>query len=230
MTARDHTASANGRGDVRASMVLIFPLLLIYQLAILVVPAVVATDPISRILYSACQGRSGYLLAQAGIATCFLLWIHTSGRVGTLSLAVITPVLMEAIAIAVILWLGLPILVHRLVGLGLGASAVSAIGAGVYEEIVFRLLLVSGAVRVARAAGIQGRWPAVIAVLLASVVFAAAHHVGAAGESFHWAAFCFRALAGIALGTTFWFRSLAHAVYAHVVYDLLVLYTNAGGA
>jgi hypothetical protein len=67
-------------------------------------------------------------------------------------------------------------------------------------------------------------------VLLASVVFAAAHHVGAAGESFHWAAFCFRALAGIALGTTFWFRSLAHAVYAHVVYDLLVLYTNAGGA
>lgn len=48
---------ALGRGDVAASLVLIFPLLLVYQLAIVVVPSVVATDPISRALYTACQGR-----------------------------------------------------------------------------------------------------------------------------------------------------------------------------
>jgi Type II CAAX prenyl endopeptidase Rce1-like len=202
---------------------MVFPLLLIYQLAIVAVPSVVATDPISRLLYVACHGRGGYLLAQAGIAAAFLWWIHATGRSGSLALSVIAPVAIEALAVALVLWVGLPVLVHRLFGLGLGASAISAIGAGVYEELVFRLLLVGGVVLVARSAGLPRRLAAILGVVIGAAVFAAAHHLGAAGEPFSSAAFCFRLLAGLALGATFWFRSLAHAVYAHVAYDLLVL-------
>jgi membrane protease YdiL (CAAX protease family) len=216
-------ATGLGRGDVAASMVMVFPLLLIYQLSIVVVPSVVATDPISRLLFAVCQGRAGYLLTQAAIATVFLAWIHQSGRARALALSAIAPVAVEGLGIAVVLWLGLPLLLHRLFGLGLGASAVGAIGAGVYEELVFRLLLVGGAAKVASAAGVPSRWAAVGAVLLSALVFAAAHHLGRAGEAFAPAAFCFRVLAGVALGATFWMRSLAHAVYAHVAFDLLVL-------
>lgn len=212
-----------GRGDLPASLVIIFPLFLCYQLAIVVVPSVVATDPISRLLYSLCGGRTGYLLSQAAIAFGFLWWLHRSGRRRTLSLPVIAPVVLEAIAIAAVLWLLLPLLVHDLFGLGLGTSIASALGAGLYEELTFRLLVTGGAFYVALALGLGRREAAVFAVLLGALAFAAAHHLGAAGEPFSPAAFCFRALAGLALGATCWFRSFAHAVYAHAAYDLLVL-------
>jgi membrane protease YdiL (CAAX protease family) len=217
---------AFGHGDVATSLVMVFPLLLIYQLCIVVVPSVVATDPISRLLFSACHGRAGYLLTQAAIATAFLAWIHRSGRARALALSAVAPVAVEGLGIAIVLWLGLPLLLHRLFGLGLGASAVGAIGAGVYEELVFRLLLMGGIVTVARAAGVPARVAAIGAALLSAVVFAAAHHLGGAGEAFAPAAFGFRVLAGVALGATFWMRSLAHAVYAHVAFDLLVLVSH----
>lgn len=216
-----------GRGDLPASLVIIFPLFLCYQLAIVVVPSVVATDPISRLLYAACGGRAGYLLAQAAIAFGFLWWLHRSGRSRTLSLPVIAPVVLEALAIAAVLWLLLPLLVHDALGLGvdrrLGTSIASALGAGLYEELTFRLLVSGGAFYVALAIGLGRREAAVLAVLIGALAFAAAHHLGVAGESFSPAAFCFRFLAGVALGATCWFRSFAHAVYAHAAYDLLVL-------
>jgi hypothetical protein len=203
-----------------------FPLFLCYQLAVVVVPSVVATDPISRLLYAVCGGRAGYLLAQAAIAFGFLWWIHKSGRTRTLSLPVIAPVLLESIAIAAVLRLALPLLVHQVLGLGLGTSAASALGAGLYEELTFRLLVTGGAFYVALAIGLGRREAAVLAVLLGALAFAAAHHLGVAGEPFAPAAFCFRFLAGVALGATCWFRSFAHAVYAHAAYDLIVLLTR----
>jgi hypothetical protein len=62
----------------------------------------------------------------------------------------------------------------------------------------------------------------VLAIAASSLVFAAAHHVGAHGEPWTLHAFAFRSVAGAAFGAIFWFRSLAHAVYAHVFYDILV--------
>lgn len=214
---------ALGRGDLAASLVLVFPLLLIYQIAIVFVPSVVASDPISRLLFAVCQGRTGYLLSQAVIAAVFLGWIHATGRARALSLRVIAPVLVESLAIAALLWLTLPLIVHHALGLGLGTSAASALGAGIYEELMFRLLVTGGVLQVALAVGLERREASILAVLLGALAFAAAHHLGGAGESFHTSAFAFRALAGVALGATCWFRSFAHAVYAHVAYDLLIL-------
>jgi membrane protease YdiL (CAAX protease family) len=214
-----------GRGDVATSLVIVFPALLVYQLAIVFVPSVVAVDAVSRALYGACGGRGGYLLVQAALAGAFLLWIHRSGRAGSLSGAVIAPVLAESGGIAALLWLGLPLLVHHALGLGVGASVASALGAGIYEELVFRLLLLGGALRVALACGLSRGLAAALAVTVSALAFAAAHHLGGAAEPWHGAALAFRVLAGLALGATLWFRSLAHAVYAHIGYDLLVLLT-----
>lgn len=222
--ARLASGASVGRGDLAASLALVFPLLLLYQLAIVVSPSVVATDPVSRALFSLCHGRVGYLLVQAAGAAAFLWWLHVSGRARALALAVVGPVALEAGVVALLMWLGLPLLVHHALGLGLGSGVVSAIGAGVYEELAFRLLLVGGLVRVADALGVARRASAPLAVVAAALVFAAAHHLGEAGERWSAAAFAFRALAGAVLGATFWLRSLAHAAYAHVAYDLLVLF------
>jgi hypothetical protein len=52
-------------------------------------------------------------------------------------------------------------------------------------------------------------------------VFSYAHHL--AGEPFHRSVFAYRALAGVVFGLICWHRSLAHAVYAHTLYDVWVL-------
>ncbi len=114
--------------------------------------------------------------------------------------------------------------------MGLGvASVVDALGAGVHEELVFRLLLFGGLVAIlGRSLGPTDQRTAVACALVASsVLFAAAHHAGAHGEPFTMHAFAYRCIAGAAFGMIAWHRSLAHAVYAHTIYDLLV-YWRAG--
>jgi membrane protease YdiL (CAAX protease family) len=101
-------------------------------------------------------------------------------------------------------------------------SIVSAIGAGVHEELVFRLGALTLLVAMFTRASLDRRIAFLAALAISTVLFAAAHHVGAYGEPFTLHAFAFRCVAGIAFALVFWFRSLAHAVYAHVLYDVLV--------
>jgi membrane protease YdiL (CAAX protease family) len=102
---------------------------------------------------------------------------------------------------------------------------ISALGAGVHEELVFRLGGVAGLVALSRRLG--PRISVAFAIAVSSLAFAAAHHIGWRAQAEPWTmhAFAFRAVAGAAFAAIFWFRSLAHAVYAHVLYDLLVALT-----
>src|SRR6185503_11891098 len=133
------------------------------------------------------------------------------------------PVVLEAAIYAFTLGAAISLVLSHLLGLGLGAGqAISALGAGVHEELVFRLGLLGGCVSLLRER--RGAFP--IALVISSLLFAGAHHLGVHGEPFTAHAFAFRALAGAAFGAIFWYRSLAHAVYAHVLYDLVVAATG----
>ena len=111
------------------------------------------------------------------------------------------------------------------------------IGAGVYEEIVFRYILIRGAFALigmdpwrtyfsSHGAWTErvGRiiWPLTVVVLISSFAFAVYHHVGPGGEPLAWGVFAFRALAGLLLAGIFFARGLAAAVYTHAFYDVLV--------
>jgi hypothetical protein len=147
------------------------------------------------------------------------LWIRRGNRWGTLRLEVALPVVLEAAIYAFTLGAAISLVLSKLVGLGVTpGETISALGAGVHEELVFRLGLLAGCVSLLR--GRRGAFP--IALAISSLLFAGAHHLGAHGEPFTAHAFAFRALAGAAFGAIFWYRSLAHAVYAHVLYDLVV--------
>jgi hypothetical protein len=214
-------SSATGRGDLGASLVLIFPLLLAYEIGVLFAGRINGADLVTRAVFAAAGSRAAYLAIHGVIAVGFLIWIRHTRRWGTLRLELAGPVILEAAVYALTLGALVSLLVDHLLGLGLGASSViSALGAGVHEELVFRLALIAGLVALAQP---LGRRPAVaVAIAASSLLFAAAHHVGAQGEPWTAHAFAFRAVAGVAFGAIFWFRSLAHAVYAHVFYDLLV--------
>lgn len=208
-----------GHGDLEASLVLIFPVLLAYEIGVLFAGNVSGADVVTRALYVTLGSRTAYMLVHAAIALVFLLWIRRGNRWSTLRLETALPVLLEAAIYAFTLGAAISLVLSKLLGLGVTpGNVISALGAGVHEELVFRLGLLAGCVSLLRER--RGAFP--IALVISSLLFAGAHHLGAHGEPFTMHAFAFRALAGAAFGAIFWYRSLAHAVYAHVLYDLVV--------
>jgi len=99
---------------------------------------------------------------------------------------------------------------------------VSYIGAGVYEEVMFRLLLVPAALAGFRALEFPSRWAATMAALTTSFVFALAHHVGPAADAFNLFTFSFRAAAGVFFAAVFFLRGIGITVGCHAAYDLMV--------
>jgi membrane protease YdiL (CAAX protease family) len=213
--------TTTGHGDLEASLVLIFPLLLAYEIGVLFAGRVNGADVVTRAVYTIAGSRTAYMLLYAAIAGLFLLWIRRENRYQTLRLEVAAPVILEAAIYALTLGALITIVLDRLLGLGVdGSSVVAALGAGVHEELVFRLGLFAGFV--ALLSGLERRFAVGLALVTSSLLFAAAHHLGVHGEPFTLHAFAFRTLAGAAFGAIFWFRSFAHAVYAHVLYDIVV--------
>jgi hypothetical protein len=125
------------------------------------------------------------------------------------------------------------------------ATAARVLGAAAYEELVFRLGLVSLCVLVAGALlrfllgarDAARRAPSAAAVALAlgaaALCFAAFHlaaftsWLGAGGEAWNAAAFTWRALAGMLLGGLFLARGIGVAAWAHGLFNL-ALYLGAG--
>ena len=212
-----------GHGDLEASLVLVFPVLLAYEIGVLFAGRVNGADVVTRALYATLGSRTLYLLLHAVIAVLFLIWIRGANRWDSLRLEVVAPVFLEALIYALTLGAAITLVLSHLLGMSIGGSSViSALGAGVHEELVFRLGLLAGMVTFLRGGGTDRRIAVAIAFVLSAPLFALAHHAGANGEPFTWHAFAFRTIAGLAFGAIFWFRSLAHAVYAHALYDLIV--------
>lgn len=212
-----------GHGDVVASLVLIFPLLLAYEIGVLFAGQVNGADIVTRALYGVVGTRAAYLLVHAVFALAFLVWIRGDRRWSSLTLEVASPVILEAAIYALTLGALGTLIVERLLGLGFSAgSLVSAIGAGVHEELVFRLGAITLLMAMFTRMAVERRLAFLLSLVISTVLFAAAHHAGTHGEPFTSHAFAFRCVAGCAFGLVYWFRSLAHAVYAHVLYDVLV--------
>ncbi len=100
--------------------------------------------------------------------------------------------------------------------------AVSFIGAGVYEEVMFRLLLVPAAFLAFRMFEFPPKWAAGMAAISTSFLFALAHHVGPSADAFNLFAFSFRAAAGLFFASVFLLRGFGITVGCHAAYDLLV--------
>ncbi len=99
---------------------------------------------------------------------------------------------------------------------------VTFIGAGIYEEVLFRLGLFSVLCFVLRLVLLPKPLAVGIAAVAGSLLFAAAHHVGDAGEPLDAVRFLFRATAGLYFTALYVVRGFGVAVGAHAGYDILV--------
>jgi hypothetical protein len=102
------------------------------------------------------------------------------------------------------------------------ARLIGFLGAGVYEETLFRLGLVPLINRLARLVHAGDLLAGTLAVTGSSLLFSIAHHAGMPGEAFTWYAFIFRWLAGVFFAWVFLVRGFGIAVGTHAAYDVLV--------
>jgi membrane protease YdiL (CAAX protease family) len=101
-------------------------------------------------------------------------------------------------------------------------QVVTFVGAGIYEEMLFRLLLFSGLMLVLRRSSAGTALAVTVAALASALFFSAAHHLGPYGEPFEGYTFLFRTVAGLYFALLFQLRGFGIAVGAHACYDVVV--------
>ncbi len=99
---------------------------------------------------------------------------------------------------------------------------VLSLGAGIYEELVFRLmaLTILHLILVDLFAMKKGL-AYLLMVLISSMLFAGYHYLGA--EPFVWQTFAFRTAAGLYFGAIFVFRGFGITAGSHAAYDVLIV-------
>jgi len=104
------------------------------------------------------------------------------------------------------------------------APLLLALGAGVYEELLFRLLLLGGGAYLLQSLFLWNRkWSLLVMLAVSSLAFSAAHYVGPLADQFRSYDFIFRAVCGAVLGLIFLGRGLGVAVWTHAIYNALAL-------
>ncbi len=105
----------------------------------------------------------------------------------------------------------------------LGAKLASSLGAGLYEELVFRVYLCGLLWLIVRKGlDVSGLWATIVVVLVSAVLFSAYHYLGD-GEVFRWHSFIFRVLAGAFFAGLYMSRGLGVTAGAHAFYDVIVV-------
>ncbi len=110
---------------------------------------------------------------------------------------------------------------------------VAYLGAGIYEELLFRAMLFPAIAAMLRLVGTPGRTSWIVAIFVSSLAFSAAHYqldlmignfhlVTSYGDSFEWTSFLFRLGAGLFFSTLLLARGFGITAGAHAFYDILV--------
>ena len=98
-----------------------------------------------------------------------------------------------------------------------------SIGAGLYEELLFRVLLVGGLALFFRALVESPTQAYLLATFLGAALFSGAHYAGPLGDPFALPSFTFRFLFGLALNALFLWRGFGVAAWTHALYDVMVV-------
>jgi len=103
------------------------------------------------------------------------------------------------------------------------AKLMLSLGAGLYEELLFRVLLVGGL-----AAGLRWllgiRWVSgVVAAVVGALLFSLFHYIGQYGDPFDVTSFTYRAVAGLAFSGLYLTRGFGITAWTHALYDVYVL-------
>ncbi len=215
------------------SFLFILPLLVFYEIGILLYGSetkntadVIIKKPFEIFGDNATLAFNSLIIT---VAFCSIFYIEKKNR---FNCGIFIPMFLESLIYAFFLGYVILFFVHGYLPFDITNSYIQnfikgliiSLGAGVYEEILFRLLLLSALylvfVKVLRINAIIG---SLCSILICASIFSIMHYIGSTGDTFTISSFLFRLTAGIVLSAIFVFRGLGIAVYTHAIYDVLVI-------
>lgn len=98
-----------------------------------------------------------------------------------------------------------------------------SLGAGLYEELFFRVFLIFVLFRIFKFIFSTNTQSYFAAVLVGALIFSLAHYTGALGDPFSLGSFLFRFIFGVALNVIYVTRGFGVAAWTHAIYDIMVL-------
>jgi hypothetical protein len=233
-----------GRTNELTSLMLVFPLFLVYQIGVLAMPEVYnGADLITSELLKLLHGRMGaYILLNLALGVAFVVALLVLRKRNEFQARQFLRVILESAFYAVTMGAFIVFVMTNVlhvdprlsIGVPLRAAAgphdvglfgriVLSFGAGVHEEFVFRLLMIPAIVYLGtKLFGMKRGWAIALAFIVSATLFSLAHHV-IGGEPFHIGVFVYRVLCGLVFATIFQFRGFATGVYTHALYDIFVL-------
>ncbi len=234
---REKSAAAAGyleqSARLAASIVFIAPLLLIYEVGIVLARSRVRSG--AEVMLKAplsLLGARGMLAFNLLVLVGFFAAYWYAAKRKQLSGSVFLGMLLESVLYAAVFGSAVRYALRGLEAVRLAAlpapggeravDLILSVGAGVYEELLFRLILAGGLFYLLKKG--LGLWTVLSGVLsvgISAALFAFAHYMGP--EAFSWDSFRFRLVAGLLLSCLFLTRGLGVAVYTHAAYDILVV-------
>lgn len=215
----------------------VLPLLLLYETAVLLLGNSDTVRNGADYWMRSLLGQLGlkfFWIPPVLLILIFIVWIYRrrDDPAGDLP-SVLIGISIESVACALGLWgisrllapllrsMGLPLALAQEVDPSL-RQLVPYLGAGIYEETMFRLLLYSVMFWVLRKIDVIEGLACFLAAVGSATLFSAAHHLGPFGHSYRNFDFIFRLLAGLYFALLFHFRGFGVAVGTHACYNLMV--------
>lgn len=194
-------------------------------------------DALLRTAFTAVAGPHGPTIFMAAVALLGIgLVIRDMRKAQPLKPIVFVSMLLESIGLALCFGFVISMTTMKLLGVlpALSISPLSdmswmtrlmlSLGAGLYEELFFRVLLVTGLAAGARVVlGTGARASAMIAVVVGAFIFSAFHYIGPYGDPLQLQSFTFRMLSGVAFSGLYVLRGFGITAWTHALYDAFLL-------
>ncbi len=207
------------------ALVFLTPLILFYEIASGFHPGRVVAFELMRRFFE-LFGHFGVWAPGVAVLIILLATHIASGEAWRIHWRRVAWMYVEAVLLAIPLLLlnwSIPLTAAVVPDDSLIGRIATGIGAGVYEELVFRLVLLSLVLIVGvDILKLDRGGVAVAAVVLSSLAFAAHHNQPLGREPFDATLFSFRTLAGAYLAIVFWYRGYGPAAGCHAAYNVIL--------
>ena len=220
------------------SLAFVLPLLLFYEFGSILTDQFAGKSGIDRWLHQLMDslGIGQLVILPIVTAGVLLFWHHALSDRWKFQPRVLLGMMVESCCLGIILYFA-GNAVHEIISnsnsldtLAIGDTrqpvwwnrTIAFIGCGVYEELIFRLLMLNGIIWLGNQYFTAG-FSKITGSILVSLLFAVLHYnlINPSGSEFEWFSFIFRFLASLMFCLLFLLRGFGIAVGTHCTYDVL---------